>query len=305
MVTVIYIYQISVVIITLERKYFLSANDRFASYCRDNEYALVYDDVGCCPKHRHIGYFELGYLYRGKARHVLNNECTDIGEGDFFIMDSTSEHYYATDEPCILLNLLFYPRFIDATLSGCTKMDELVSHFLISYLPQNISRVRRHIFHDSDAEVLRLIKAIAKEHYDQRPGHRAIIRSYMIQLLVSIMRQLGEEGERYSIPIRDTIAVIEQQYAAPLSLSYIAERLSYSPAYLSRIFSNEVGQPFSEYLQQYRLERAAHSLANTTLPVCRIAESVGYKDVRFFYQLFKRFYGTTPTQYRKKFVLQA
>ncbi len=302
MKTVIYIYQNSVVIITLKREHYLTATDQFTDYCQKHEYALVDDRAGCCPPHAHKKFFELGYMYRGKAEHVLNGERTTISKGDFFIMDLTSSHYYTGEESCELINLLFYPRFIDATLGGCTQLSELVSHFLISYLPQNIGRVHWQIFHDSDGEILRLIEAIAEENFYRRHGYRTMIRSYMIQLLVTIMRQVGDESTRYSIPISDVITIIEQQYNTPLSLSKIASRLNYSPAYLSRTFSEEVGQTFGEYLQRYRLERASHSLANTTLPVCRIAESVGYKDVRFFYQLFKRFYGETPSAYRKKFI---
>ena len=253
--------------------------------------------------HHHTEYFELGYMISGSALHTLNGETAVIRQGDYFIMDLTSTHSYFGDDDCEVINLLFHPRLIDTSLTGCTRLSELVSHFLISYLPQNISRVHWQIFHDSNGQVRRIIDSIAVEQFETQPGNRAMIRSYMIQLLVNIMRQVGqEERSRYSTPINDILAVIEQQYASPLSLSYIAKRLNYSPAYLSRLFSKEVRQSFSEYLQQYRLERAAHRLANTSLPVCKIAESVGYKDIRFFYQLFKRSYGETPTAYRKKFI---
>jgi len=286
----------------MDLQYYLKDSGPFKDFFREHDYAVMHAIQPNNGKHRHPEYFELGYMISGTAVHTLNGETTLIKKGDYFIMDQTSVHAYFGDENCQVVNLLFHPRLIDAGLASCTMLSELVSHFLISFLPQNISRVHWQIFHDNDGKILRLIDAIAEEQFETQPGNRAMIRSYMIQLLVTIMRQVGqEERHRYSTLINDVLTVIEQKYATSLTLRHIAERLNYSPAYLSRLFTKEVGQSFSEYLQHCRLERASSRLANSTEPVCKIAESVGYKDVEFFYQLFKKRYGCTPTAYRKKF----
>lgn len=281
---------------------YLSEKEPFKDFFRKHDFAVMHSVNPNNGNHSHPEYFELGYMISGTAQHTLNGEKTVIRQGDYFIMDLTSTHSYFGDENCQVINLLFHPRLIDAGLAGCTRLSELVSHFLISYLPQNISRVHWQIFHDHNGQIKGLIDAIATEQFETQPGQRAMIRGYMIQLLVTIMRQVGqEERSRYSTLVQDILAVIEQKYASPLTLNSIAQRLNYSSAYLSRLFSAEMGLSFSEYLQHFRLERASYRIANTTLPICRIAEDVGYKDIQFFYQLFKRFYGVTPTAYRKKF----
>ena len=282
-------------------QYYISEREPYLDFFKKHDAAVVYSTDKNINYHHHSSFFELGYVLNGSAVHNLNGEETVIRRGDYFIMDKTSAHGYNCNKDCEIVNLIFHPDYIDATLSECTKLSELVSHFSISYLPQNIGRIHWQIFHDSNGEVRRLIDLIAKELYEDRPGSRTIVRSYMIVLLVTVMRHVGdEENIRYSTLVRDIITVIEQKYTTSLSLTNIAKRLNYSPAHLSRLFSEEVGQSFSEYLQSYRLEIAAHKLATTSHPVCRIAESVGYNDVRFFYQLFKREYGLTPSNYRKK-----
>ena len=245
-------------------------------------------------------YFELGYVLDGTARHILNGNETIIKKGDFFLMDLESRHAYFGDENCFIVNLLFYPWILEPSLAHCRKLSELVSHFLIGYLPQNIGLVHVRIFHD-DQTVLRLLESIAEELYFMRPGTQAMVRAYMIELMVEIMRLLGQEQQkRYSTITQDIIAVIEQKYAENITLAQIADRLGYSPAYLSRRFRADIGQSFMTYLQRYRLEAACHLLTTGEESVLRVARSVGYEDVRFFYEIFKRVYLCTPTQYRAK-----
>lgn len=249
-------------------------------------------------KHKH---FELGYLERGTARHILNGRETEIRAGDFFFMDFHSSHTYFGSPDCRVVNLLFLPHIIDPVLKDCTRLSNLVSHFLIHYLPRDIGRFNYQIFHDSDGEVLRLINRLAEESTLHRPGEPAMVRALMIQLLVTIMRQAGQEHQKsYSTLTQDILAIINEHYTENLTLRTIAARLNYAPAYLSRRFSDDVGQSFTDYLQSYRLELACHYLLTDQRSVAQIAESVGYKDVRFFYQLFRRTYYCTPSEFRKR-----
>ena len=284
----------------MKPEFYISELDPYFAFFKKNSAAVVYSTQQKIPHHRHKVFFELGYVKQGRAEHTLNGETTTIRQGDYFIMDPASSHGYISDDNAEIVNLIFHPKYIDASLAECTKLSELVTHFSISYLPQNIGRIHWQIFHDANGEILGLIDRIAKELHEGKNGNRAIVRSYIIILLVTVMRHIGDAEERHSLLVRDILSVIEQQYMDPLSLTKIAERLNYSTGHLSRLFSAEMGQSFCEYLQNYRLEIATHRLANTTLPVYEIAASVGYNDVRFFYQLFKRTYHTTPVGYRKR-----
>ncbi len=246
-------------------------------------------------------YFELGYMIQGSARHLLNGDETTIHEGDFFIMDLSSSHAYYGDSSCEMVNLLFFPRIIDPTLAECKRLTQLVSHFLIRYLPKNLSDSSYRIFRDQDGRIARIIEEISKELYFKKPGYLAVVRAFMIELIVEIMRKIGDEQQDYySTLTQDIITVVERQYASPLTLKEIADRLGYSAAYVSRRFHSDVGQSFMDYLQHFRLKMARHLLTTGKKSVAEIAAMVGYGDVRFFYQLFKRTYQCTPSAYRKE-----
>jgi len=62
-----------------------------------------------------------------------------------------------------------------------------------------------------------------------------------------------------------------------------------------------MGQSYSTYLNNYRLNMACTLLCSTTLSMKSICNEVGMSNESYFYTLFKKEYGITPYQYRKKY----
>ncbi len=101
------------------------------------------------------------------------------------------------------------------------------------------------------------------------------------QDIVHKMRQLGRDH-------------IEDGF----SLEKAAEALSMSPAYLSRLFKQQCGQNYSDFLTELRIRRAKELLADPTVKVYEAGYRVGYKNTQHFYKIFKQATGMTPTEYR-------
>ncbi len=83
-----------------------------------------------------------------------------------------------------------------------------------------------------------------------------------------------------------------------ISLSTVAEAVGLSPSYLSMLFKKETGQNFSCYLTDVRVRRAKELLCCTSKMVYEVAYDVGFRDYRYFSQIFKKNTGMTPRQYQ-------
>ena len=83
-----------------------------------------------------------------------------------------------------------------------------------------------------------------------------------------------------------------------LSLSSVAEAINLSPTYFSSIFKKDVGTNFVDYLTKIRLDKAKELLCCTSMQVSEIAYTVGFKDYRYFSQIFKKNTGQTPRGFR-------
>ena len=85
------------------------------------------------------------------------------------------------------------------------------------------------------------------------------------------------------------------------TLDFIGEEMSFSPKYISRVFSRKNGETFRDFKIKSKMERAKDLLENSHLNVNEIALNLGYQSPESFMRLFKRLNKLTPTQYRSQF----
>ena len=78
-----------------------------------------------------------------------------------------------------------------------------------------------------------------------------------------------------------------------------ALRVSINPEFI--LFKTEMGVNFQEYVQSVRMKESCRLLINTSKKVSEIAAAVGYTDIKFFNEMFKRQIGMTPREFRGKY----
>lgn len=99
--------------------------------------------------------------------------------------------------------------------------------------------------------------------------------------------------------LQEIFAYTDQHYTQPIRMEELADRLGLNPAYLSALFHQQLGIPYSEYLARKRLQQAIHLLNNTDLSLTRIARAVGFPSVRALHLTFQRYFNMTIPAYRK------
>ena len=84
------------------------------------------------------------------------------------------------------------------------------------------------------------------------------------------------------------------------SLEGLADILGVSPFYLSKLFKEQTGETYINYVTSARLEKAKRLLSDGALIIKEISADVGYNDQNYFSKLFRQKYGETPSEYRQK-----
>ncbi|MCS7461345.1 response regulator [Paenibacillus doosanensis] len=100
--------------------------------------------------------------------------------------------------------------------------------------------------------------------------------------------------------IVDILREMETRYMEDLTLQLFSQRYHFHPDYLTRLFKKETGDNFVNVLVRIRMQQAVHLLADASIKIYEIAERVGIRDSRYFGQLFKKHYGVTPHEFRKR-----
>jgi two-component system response regulator YesN len=84
-----------------------------------------------------------------------------------------------------------------------------------------------------------------------------------------------------------------------LTLTYVAEKVGVTSAYLSTLFSQTLDCGFVDYLNKVRIDRACNYLYNFQLKTYEVAYKVGFHDEKYFTKVFKKITGMNPSQFRK------
>lgn len=92
---------------------------------------------------------------------------------------------------------------------------------------------------------------------------------------------------------------IKANYSNSITLEDVAREINISPQYLSKLFKEETGENFIDYLTSIRIKIAKSLLESDERSVKEISLSIGYSDPNYFSRIFKKIVGVTPTEYKE------
>lgn len=107
-----------------------------------------------------------------------------------------------------------------------------------------------------------------------------------------------EKTEVEQTPVHRAMDYIRRNIDRDLSRTDIAEAIYLNPEYLSRLFKRETGSSLNDYIVTEKMRVAQALLSDTNIPVSIIATKVGYSNFSYFSQVFKKYAGFTPVDYR-------
>ena len=128
------------------------------------------------------------------------------------------------------------------------------------------------------------------------------IHAEMIEGYTNKMRRLKFNGV-YSKQIIRAVDFIMGNLHGKILLDDAAEHLKISAAYLSRLFKNETGISFSDYVNKLKIEEAASLLLFTEYTDLEISNLLAFSSQSYFIKIFRKYMGVTPKQYKKKYLI--
>ncbi|MDF2671124.1 MAG: AraC family transcriptional regulator [Paenibacillus sp.] len=175
------------------------------------------------------------------------------------------------------------PASVPATLQG----------FLHSIVISGYRWIERHKSGQDNATLKITAPAERNFELDGRPEDEVFM------LLSSIMSAYHHtiSQSRFSY-IHKSIAYIKDNLDQNLSLQQVAKFVHLNPNHFSEVFKRETGFTYLEFVTQERMLRAVGLLGSTDSKVSEVARRVGYEDIKYFTQQFKKHTGQTPSEYR-------
>lgn len=249
--------------------------------------------------HKHDDFMELAFIMSGRGTYRINSQLYTVAEGDV-IMISPGAYHQALVVDQESPTVEFFIGFCGIKLHTLNDNDINLMHYPILH---TYGEVRRKLF--------MICSSMAAEEEGLRPERYHIMKAYLMQIIVSVIREQAaimepEQEEDLVKTVRKNGVVVqilnyfEAHYNEKVSLEQIAENMYVSPFYISKIFKSETGDTPIRHLINIRLERAKEIIeGDRQRSIKEIAADVGYDDVYHFSKLFKKKYGVAPSKLKK------
>ncbi len=247
-----------------------------------------------------VDYFDLGesyinllYVLKGSivARRDEKNLTLNSGDVQVFNRDSWFQLSGQSENMLVLLSVstAYLARYIEGVQNYRFTIEKTDGEQYITLLRALMTRLAICELQDNK-ETGRL----------EMNGHLSdILRLLMLHFKSDALP--GQRGKHYSARVAGVINHIHAHYDKDLSLNMMAKLYHTSLAYLSRLFTLEVGVSFKHYLTQLRFERSVNEMAQTERPLYQIVQDNGFTSTRNFTKLFKKQYGVTPHHFREEY----
>lgn len=139
------------------------------------------------------------------------------------------------------------------------------------------------------------LENIRREEFEQRILEQSAIFADI---------RMEKEGIRPMAGSADSVQYITDKMLAQdcgnVSLDTVANACNIHKNYLSILFKEKVGINFKDYVLQYKMRRAKQLLCSSNIKMSKIAEELGYMDMKNFSRAFKSYTGQAPSEYRNQ-----
>ncbi len=108
-------------------------------------------------------------------------------------------------------------------------------------------------------------------------------------------------GENNNEVVETIKTIIYENYQDKITTEYLSKKINYSQRYLSLIFKKETGKTILQFLTEYRIEKAKQLLKEKDSKIYTVANAVGYTRNSHFNNIFKKYVGISPYDYKTKY----
>ena len=235
-------------------------------------------------------YFEVFLIESGQTSHWVNGEMQQLEPGDLAFVRPRDAHAFSADRTkgCQIINVMFRV--------------ETAAHLKARYA-QTIANA----FFDSPAPLpemhkldpVRFARAINVARQLQT-AHRSLARieEFLLVLTNRVANTTGGVDRNAPRWFAEACSAAQSQDVFRKGAAGFVAAAGRSHEHVCRTCKAVTGLTPSEYINQVRIEYAAHLLRSDEQPILDVANACGFDNSSYFYRLFQNQYGTTPRRYR-------
>ena len=186
---------------------------------------------------------------------------------------------------------------------------ELTDTLLHSYLSNGVSFAQKYcidtiiqllneMWREDNTEIRERIFEQCIDKTVLTPMSRDTLINWMNECIRNIFAERNKKQFKQKASLDKVINYIRMHYAENITLSQIGESVYMNPSYISRMVKEQTGKNVTDLVTEMRMERTLVLLQTTDLRIYKIAEMVGYTNLQYFYKVFRKNIGKSPSDFR-------
>ncbi len=230
------------------------------------------------------------------------------GKGFVHIMDIPIERTTGSQYPLAKEKILL-EKASSGEAAACIQAFNFIFDWLNNEYSGSVNKIRKKllelmvIFHRlafdykiDDGELIKQQDYIEELQSIQDVPELKIWCRERIEFITKSINDIREK--RVNSLILRSISFIKENYKSDITLEDVSREVNISPHYFSKLFKDETGENFIEYLTSLRIQKAKEFLERGYLSIKEICFEIGYGDPNYFSRIFKKVVGVTPTEYK-------
>ena len=248
---------------------------------------------------------EITFIQDGTSDYKVGREEFKANAGDIILIPP-----YCTHSACeipgktmISDSIVFHPDYL-----GASNQDLSASKYLRPMAEGQL--LMQEVIRDSDVGYEEIKEAFleALDCFKNKPSfYEMLLKEKLLHILILLFSygyiresddsHITSENRRH---IKSALEYITDHYSEKISISEMAQLAGFSENYFMSLFRQYVGMSCIQYINHYRIQKAAHALEETTKSVSEIAMIHGFDNISYFNLQFRRTFGMTPREFRSK-----
>ena len=259
------------------------------------------------PLETHTHYFdELVFVFGGSGIHEVDDERYPLIRGDVFVLRGNHKHGFDETHNLHLEMVLYAPDFFESLKKEFSELSGFQTLFILEpyYRKNHKFKAKLHLNSEQLNEVSGLLSIMKEEQENKKPGYQSVIDRMFGVLIVLVSRYYSETESpkpRGLMRISSVISYMEENYAQPVSVSFLAKYVFVAERTLRHLFKEITGLSPKDYLIRLRIEKAVEMMTNDSkIRVIDVSINTGFDNSSYFTRKFKEIMKVTPMQYLKK-----
>ncbi len=258
-------------------------------------------DVQVFPPHWHER-IEIVYVLGEELKIGVNNSVYTLNKRDILIVGMGEVHYFLMQPQKCDRIIVHFELSLFGSLANSISGRRLLNP-LIPFCPDNeLSAFSIHAFFE------RIILAIQQETQHKEKGFQFILGARLYELAAGIIRYIPNEKlcaaemnkQMKKLQLLEQVAqYVDRNLYREITLEEVSKHVNFSMYHFTRFFKDTTGMTFWQYLNNYKVSKAANYLINTTDTISEIAFNSGFNSIKTFNRVFKQIKGCSPSEFKK------